>query len=148
MPQKDVSRRDFSRLTMAAVGGVFVGTSAMLAQDEDKDKKPQIYVDPSFLLKDPNVCRGLNTCKGKGKGDHACAGQGACATVDSHTCAGENDCKGRGGCGGYPGQNTCKEKGHCAVPLSDKTWDIARKQFEHLMKDIDKKVGKAPRKRS
>lgn len=101
-------------------------------------------VDPALLLQDPNVCRGLKSCKGKGKGDHSCAGQGACATVKAHACNGMNDCKGQGGCGGYPGQNSCKEQGHCAVPLSKNSWALARKQFEHLMKDMDKKFGAAP----
>ena len=58
--------------------------------------------------------------------------------------AGENACKGQGGCGGYPGQNACKGKGHCAVPLGKETWALARKQFEQLMGDVGKKVGKAP----
>lgn len=137
-----LSRRDFSKLSAAAFTGLLAGTTAAMAQDTE----PMVFVDASLLLKDPNVCRGLNTCDGKGKGSHSCAGQGACATVDAHSCAGENDCKGQGGCGGYPGQNTCSSKGHCAVPLSEKTWAIARKQFEHLMKDAGKKVGAAPPK--
>ena len=56
-----------------------------------------------------------------------------------------NDCKGQGGCGGYPGQNTCKSKGHCATPLKKETWAIARKQFEQLMEETGKKVGPAPK---
>ena len=44
-----------------------------------------------------------------------------------------NDCKGHGGCGEHPGENACKGKGACEVPLSDKTWPKARKQFEALM---------------
>jgi len=137
---KIVSRRDFSMLAAAAVGGLVAGGNPAEAQE-----KPEIFVDPSLLLiGDPNVCRGLNACNGKGKGSHACAGQGVCATVAAHSCQGQNACKGQGGCGGYPGQNTCKEKGHCAVPLSEKTWAIARKQFEHLMSDVGKKVGAAP----
>jgi hypothetical protein len=113
-----LSRRNFSKLTAAAFAGLLAGTAAAVAQDSE----PMVLVDASLLLKEPNVCRGLNTCDGNGKGTHSCAGQGACATVDAHSCAGENDCKGQGGCGGYPGQNTCSAKGHCAVPLSEKTW--------------------------
>ncbi|MDP2323581.1 MAG: hypothetical protein Q8N51_06075 [Gammaproteobacteria bacterium] len=101
-------------------------------------------MDPALLLADPNVCRGLNSCKGKGKGDHACAGHGACATVKAHACNGMNECKGQGGCGGYPGQNSCKEHGHCAVPLSKDSWALARKQYEHLMTGLKQEFGPAP----
>jgi hypothetical protein len=149
MQEKHVSRRDFSRLALAAAGGIAAGSVAAFAQEgsatrDSKEKKDEFPVDAKLLLEDPNVCRGLNTCQGKGKGDHACAGQGACATVEAHACHGTNDCKGQGGCGGYPGQNTCSEKGHCAVPLGEKAWATARKQFEHLMKDLDKLFGPAP----
>lgn len=140
-PSMGLSRRDFSRLGAAVFTGLLAGTTMGMAQEGEM----KVFVDPSQLLKDPNVCRGLNTCQGKGKGSHACAGQGACATVEAHSCHGENTCKGQGGCGGYPGQNTCQGKGHCAVPLSAKTWELARKQFEHLMKDAEKKVGAAPK---
>ncbi len=139
---ENVSRRNFSAFAAAAVGGLLASRRSAWAAEE---KKPEIFVDPSLLMtSEKNVCRGLNACKGHGKGNHECAGFGSCATVDAHTCAGSNECKGQGGCGGYPGQNTCKEKGHCAVPLKDDTWEIARKQFEHLMKDTGKNVGKAP----
>jgi len=131
---------------MAAFGGLTAGTATSAFGQEQAGDKPEIKVDPALLLSEPHVCRGLNTCQGKGKGDHACAGQGACAAVEAHSCAGENACKGQGGCGGYPGQNTCKTAGHCAVPLQEKTWTLARKQFEQLMKDAGKKVGGAPSK--
>jgi len=146
MQRSDVSRRGFHKLTMAAFGGMVAGAGTSAMGQEKADDKPKVNVDPALLLSEPHVCRGLNTCKGKGKGDHACAGQGACTSVAAHSCAGENDCKGQGGCGGYPGQNTCKGKGHCAVPLQKKTWALARKQFEQLMKDAGKKVGDAPKK--
>ncbi len=82
----------------------------------------------SRLLEDPHVCRGINTCKNKGKTGttNDCAGQAHCATVAAHDCNGMNDCKGQGGCGEHPGENDCKGKGGCAVPLSDKTWPKAR----------------------
>ncbi len=117
-----------------------------VAMGQDAKAGDVFPVDPAQLLEDPNVCRGLNSCGGKGKGDHACAGQASCTTVEAHSCHGMNDCKGRGGCGGYPGQNACKEQGHCAVPLSKDSWALARKQFEHLMKDMGKEFGKAPKK--
>ena len=141
-----VKRRDFHKLTMAALGGLVAGTAVSSAQAQKKDESPKLKVDPGLLLKDPHTCKGLNTCKGKGQGEkNACAGQGACGTAKAHDCKGMNDCKGQGGCGGYPGQNTCKSTGHCAVPLSKETWALARKQFEQLMTDAGKKVGPAPK---
>lgn len=141
-----VQRRDFHKLTMAAFGGLVAGATASMAQAQKKDEKLKLNVDPSLLLEEPHSCKGLNTCKGKGKGEkNACAGQGACATAKAHDCKGMNDCKGQGGCGGYPGQNTCKSKGHCATPLKKETWTLARKQFEQLMEDAGKKVGPAPK---
>jgi hypothetical protein len=143
MASRKCSRRDFSHLSLAALGGLTLGTGSR----PDQDSKAGATVDPALLLKDqPNVCRGLNTCKGRGKGEHKCAGECSCATAPSITCNGNNDCKGNGGCGGYPGQNTCKQRGHCNVPLTEKTWTIARAQFEHLMKDAGKKFGNAPKK--
>lgn len=145
MNEKNVSRRNFSKLTLAAAAGIVAGTGVALAQEGSgkKDAKKPFPVDAGLLLQDPNVCRSLNSCADKGKGKHSCAGQGACATVDKHTCKGENQCKGQGGCGGYPGQNACKEQGHCAVPLSKDSWKLARKQFEHLMTGLGQKYGEA-----
>ncbi len=146
MQSPDLNRRGFQKLTVAALGG-FVAGAASSARGQAGNDAPQINVDPAHLLREPNVCRGLNMCQGKGKGDHDCAGKAACTTVGAHSCAGENDCKGQGGCGGYPGQNTCDSKGQCAVPLKEQTWTLARKQFEQLMKDAGKQVGTPPAKR-
>ena len=79
------------------------------------------------MAQEPHVCRGLNTCKGKGAGaKNDCAGQGDCATAKAHTCAGDNDCAGLGGCNAdvkAPGENACKGKGGCHVPIKDsKVW--------------------------
>lgn len=137
----DLSRRDFGKLTMAVFGGVLLGTT--LGHGAESEGKH----DPLLLLQDKHVCRGLNTCKGKGKGgDNSCAGTGKCATTDAHGCKGDNACKGQGGCGEYPGQNACKGLGSCDVPLSDKTWKKARKAFEVQMKKAGKTVGAAPKK--
>ena len=141
MERSKLTRREFERLTMAALGGLTAGCSAAWAAEDDDDKK-------SPLLKEPHVCRGLNTCKGKGSGKkNACAGQGTCATAKAHECAEQNACKGQGGCGEHPGENSCKGKGSCAVPLSDKAWKTARKNFEAAMKKAGKKVGDAPPKK-
>src|SRR5262249_27543357 len=65
-PGSKWSRRDFSQqLTLAALGGLAAGS---IRQDSSKPAL-KINVDPALLLDaDPHVCRGLNSCKGKGKG--------------------------------------------------------------------------------
>jgi hypothetical protein len=144
MNRRDLNRRDFGKLAMAALGGMLAGAAAVEAADEKPKKK-----DPKkpLLLQEPHVCRGLNTCKGKGKGGkNDCAGQGACATAKSHTCSGDNECAGLGGCGAKPGENACKGKGECGVPLDKKAWAKARKRFEEEMKKAKKKIGDAPKK--
>src|SRR5579859_1554352 len=136
-----LSRRDFGTLTMAALGGVLLGTT-MATRAADTDKH-----DPALLLQEKHVCRGLNTCKGKGKGgDNSCSGTGKCAIAEAHSCKGDNACKGQGGCGEYAGQNSCKHTGDCSVPLEDKTWKKARKAFEAQMKKAGKTFGEAPKK--
>lgn len=136
-----LSRRDFSRFATAAVGGLILGSSSLVRGAEAKGK-----LDPAHILSDPHGCRGLNTCKGKGKGgDNACAGQGQCATAEAHSCHGDNACKGQGGCGEHPGENACKGQGACQVPMEEKTWKKARKTFEAQMKKQQKKFGDAPK---
>ena len=100
-----------------------------------------------LILDEPHVCRGLNSCKGLGKGgENACAGQGACASVADHACGTQNECKGQGGCGELPGMNACKGQGACHVPLMDEIWPKARAAFEAAMKKSGKDVGAAPAK--
>jgi hypothetical protein len=144
MHESKMGRRDFERLSLAALGGLLVGSSARAADDkkeEEDDKK-------SLLLKEPHVCRGLNTCAEKGADEkNTCAGMGACATAEKHECAGMNECKGQGGCGEHPGENKCKGMGECAVPLGDKPWAKARKNFEAEMKKAKMKFGPAPKKK-
>lgn len=126
-------------MASAAVGGLVIG-SQLRALAEDKPKN-----DPANILSEPHVCRGLNTCKGKGKGgENACAGQGNCATAEAHGCHGHNACKGQGGCGSHPGENGCKAQGACEVPLNEKTWKKARQTFEAQMKKQKKTFGAAP----
>jgi hypothetical protein len=137
MEGQELNRRDFSKLTMAALGGMLAGAATTVHAAQEKNP----------LLSEPHVCKGLNTCKGKGQGGtNACAGQGACATAQAHSCKGENACKGQGGCGANPGQNACKGQGGCAVPIEhDATWKKARAKFEQLMAAEGKKVGPAPK---
>ncbi|CAN5916470.1 hypothetical protein BH23PLA1_BH23PLA1_32680 [soil metagenome] len=141
MRDQELNRRDFSKFTAAAFGGILAGVGVGAARRDDNEIKPEL------LLEDPHVCRGLNTCEGKDRtGENACAGMGNCATVESHSCRGENACKGQGGCGDKPGMNTCEGKGDCAVPLNDKAWKKARTKFEERMKEKGQKVGPAPPK--
>ncbi len=139
-PPMPTSRRAFLlKMTAASIGGLAAGVAATArAADDPKDH---------LLLNEPHVCRGLNTCKGKGAGGkNGCAGQGACATAEAHSCGGNNTCKGQSGCGSSPGENACSGKGDCAVPLSDKAWKKARKNFEKAAKKADITVGAAPKK--
>jgi hypothetical protein len=145
MDNTNLNRRDFNALALSALGGLVAGARAAAAEPYAKDEKDDKDKHP--LLKDPHVCRGLNTCKEKGADKkNSCAGQGTCATVKAHECKGENDCKGHGGCGENAGENDCKAKGGCAVPLSDKTWEKTRKRFEEVAKKAKIKVGDAPPK--
>lgn len=144
LTSSNLSRRDFSKLTAAAFGGVLLGSTLAASAADDKPGKGKH--DPELLLQEKHVCRGLNTCKGKGKGkDNSCAGMGNCALVETHSCNGENACKGQGGCGEYAGQNSCKGQGSCEVPLKEKTWKAARKAFEAQMKKSGKTFGAAPK---
>ena len=149
MNDNDLSRRQFQKLAMAALGGLVAGAGLAHADDKKDDKKEDKPKDEKKepLLQEPHVCRGLNTCKGLGKGKkNDCAGTSACATATAHTCGGENACRGLGGCGETPGENKCKGMGKCHVPLTDKAWEKARKRYEAVMKKADKKFGEAPKK--
>ena len=159
-----MDRRTFSQLTTAAFLGMVAGA------EEDANAQPaplKAKVKPvdrrNPFLVEPNICRGLNVCKGKGRGDGAggpnqCVGMSVCATVSTHTCAGNNDCRGQGACDvgdpaiyevGYPGENTCKAKGACGVPIpieKDHIWRQARRRFEAIIKDAGGNAGPAPKR--
>jgi hypothetical protein len=145
MKPADPNRREFTTWVTAALGGLVAGLSVSRAADEKSKKK-----DPKkpLLLQEPHICRGLNpTCKGEYKGKkNDCAGMAYGPTIKDHVCKGHNDCAGEGGCGEKPGENACKGKGECAIPLSDKAWAKARKNFEAAMKKAEKKFGDAPKK--
>lgn len=146
MEAPDLNRRDFTKFAAAAMGGLLAGLNAVRAAEEEKPKRK----DPKkpLLLQEPHICRGLNpTCKGETAGKkNDCAGQAFGPTVKEHKCKGMSDCAGEGGCGEHPGENKCKGLGECAVPLSDKAWAKARKNFEAAMKKAGKKFGDAPKK--
>jgi hypothetical protein len=132
--QNQFSRREFNKLTSAALGGMAAGTWIGCSSATKEAK----------AAADVHVCRGLNACKSQGAdGKNACAGQGTCATVH-HGCAQQNDCKQQGGCGETPGENDCKTKGGCEVPVTGDMWTKARAKFEARMKEQSKQVGEAP----
>jgi len=157
MPDNGFDRRDFHKLTVAALGGMIAGTTIGCrdattpapgtAQVEPADGTVALTDAEKLIIDDPHTCRGLNTCKGQGRGkDNACAGQGTCASIADATCAGNNKCKGQGGCGELPGMNSCEGKGGCHIPLMDEAWITARAAFEGAMKKTGKTVGAAPAK--
>ena len=158
MTGSEWNRREFHRLTLAAMGGLVTGSLAGCKPTSPEGGSTTGSATPpaadatvageeSRWMKEPHVCRGLNTCKNLGTTkDNACAGQGACASVASHLCGGQNECKGQGGCGEKPGENSCKGKGYCAVPLPDHAWGTARQNYEAAMKLAGKEFGTAPAK--
>lgn len=151
----ELNRRTFHRLSIAALGGVVSGALAGCGDPpavappsagKGGDKPGESNVD--IFASDVHVCRGLNTCKGKGaEGANECAGQGDCATPSTHhSCGGENECKGQGGCGETAARNSCKGQGKCHVPLMASAWKDARSFFESEMKKANKEFGAAPAK--
>ncbi|QDU81902.1 hypothetical protein Pla110_36530 [Polystyrenella longa] len=172
-PEK-LNRRDFSQLTMAAMGGLLAGTAAGCGtgesapattetaeahdeheeHDDDHDHDHDVEAAEGGIPEDwkeiitsgKNVCRGLNQCKNHREEANDCAGTGACYTANKHTCHADNDCKGQGGCGSTSGRNSCKGKGECSVPLNDKIWATTRTAFEEAMKAAGKEFGEAPAK--
>ena len=141
MDTPKLDRRTFNQLTAAAVGGIAAGTLVGCGSDKPAAKPGT----GATAAADVHLCRGLNDCKGKGKGgDNACRGQGACATAKEHTCSQKNDCKGLGGCGENPGENECKGQGGCHVPLMESAWDKLRQKAEEQWKTKKSDFGAAP----
>jgi hypothetical protein len=133
----ELDRREFHRLTAAALGGLAAGASGC--------NRGQPAGDPAVAKADVHLCRGLNDCKGQGKeGKNDCRGQGACATAKEHSCGGQNDCKGLGGCGEKVGANDCKAQGGCQVPLMQGAWETLRKRKEAEWADKKLEFGSAP----
>jgi len=147
-----MDRRDFHKLTTAALGGLAAGSILGCGQKNAPPAAGQFSPVPSggevtLAKADVHLCRGLNDCKGLGKdGKNDCRGQGACATAKEHTCGGQNDCKGLGGCGEEVGANDCKTKGGCHVPLMDDAWATLRKKKEAEWGEKKLEVGAAPPK--
>lgn len=137
-----LDRRDFTKLTSAALGGLAAGSLIGCA----KSSSGPVAEAPANKA-EAHLCRGLNECKGQGKGgENACRGQGACATAKEHGCGGQNECKGLGGCGETVGANECKTHGGCHVPLMDSAWETLRKRKEAEWTEKKLEAGKAPAK--
>ena len=138
MNRPPLDRRQFNHLAAAALGGLAAGTLAGCSSEN-----PAAPATASAGEK--HLCRGLNDCKGLGKGgENACRGQGACATVAEHTCGGQNTCKGLGGCGETAGANECAGKGGCHVPLMDDAWNTVRARLETKWKGSQSEFAAAP----
>jgi hypothetical protein len=143
MEPQEVSRRDFHKLSSAALCGLIAGTAFGCADQAAPPAKTASNATPASaapatdLAKSPvpppaaatksdakgtaavttvalHACRGLNECKSLGKSKkNDCAGKGDCYTATAHDCSGQNDCKYQGGCGTTHGVNDCKGKGGC-----------------------------------
>jgi hypothetical protein len=136
-----LDRRDFNKLTAAALGGLASGT--LLGCNSGAKTGGEATV----VKVEVHLCRGLNECKGQGKdGKNECRGQGTCATAKEHSCGGQNECKGLGGCGENVGVNECKTKGGCHVPLMDSAWETLRKKKEGEWQEKKLEAGAAPAK--
>jgi len=124
-----------------AVAGVLAGSQLLSALPKNESKAGgknsstnQDAKDKTAASSDKHVCKGMNSCKGKGgcksgdngcSGKNSCKGKGGCASAEmKHSCKGMNSCKGQGGCksgeNGCAGKNSCKGKGGCAVPVAKK----------------------------
>ncbi|QDU97941.1 hypothetical protein [Lignipirellula cremea] len=145
MSPSDLNRRQFNRLSAAAMGGLLAGGVLGCSSEPAKDPKTADATPAAGDAKGKHLCRGLNACKDQGAtGKNACRGQGACATYEKHSCAGENACKGQGGCGENPGLNECKGKGGCDVPLMETAWDVVRKRLVAQWEKEKLAFGEAP----
>jgi hypothetical protein len=146
MDKQSIDRRDFHKLTTAALGGLAAGAVLGCAKKGEPDKVGGAGVT-QVAAAEVHLCRGLNDCKGQGKdGKNSCRGQGTCATAKEHGCGGQNDCKGLGGCGEDVGANDCKGKGGCHVPLMESAWDTLRKKKEAEWTEKNLEAGSAPPK--
>lgn len=143
MSNGELNRRDFQKLTAAALGGLAAGTVLGCSTKPDAESSSAELRTPA----DVHLCRGLNDCKGQGKGnENSCRGQGDCATASEHKCGGMNECKGLGGCGDTVGANDCKGKGGCQVPLMQGAWEKLRTKKTAEWTAKNDKFGEPPPK--
>lgn len=145
MEESRLHRRQFNKLTAAALGGMMAGSIAGCDFSSDATSGDDDATAASNAGK--HLCRGLNECKGQGAGGkNDCRGMGACATYAHHSCGGQNECKGQGGCGETAGANACKGEGGCDVPLMDEPWEKLRTQLVEQWKKEGKEFHEAPPK--
>jgi hypothetical protein len=159
MAERPFDRRDFHKLTSAAIGGLAAGAilgcnpgggggaakNEPAKEKEGKETPSGGAAAGTLAAAELHLCRGLNECKGQGKDkQNSCRGQGACATAKEHSCGGQNECKGLGGCGNDVGANECKGKGGCHVPLMDDAWKKLREKKEADWKEKKVEAGAAP----
>jgi hypothetical protein len=154
MNHRRLDRRDFNRLTAAALGGLAAGHTLGCRQQTagpggpPADQAPGGNAGGQAAAAELHLCRGLNDCKGQGADkQNDCRGMGTCATVQHHSCGGQNDCKGLGGCGETVGANACKGQGGCAVPLMDAAWETLRRRLEAQWKEKNLPFHPAPAKK-
>jgi hypothetical protein len=147
MSERQFDRRDFHKLTSAALGGLAAGSVFGCSKSGDGSAGKLVGEETTLAKAEVHLCRGLNECKGQGKdGQNSCRGQGTCATAKEHSCGGQNDCKGLGGCGETVGANECKTHGGCHVPLMDSAWETLRKKKEAGWAERKLDSGAAPAK--
>jgi hypothetical protein len=167
MERQEVSRRDFHKLSSAALCGLIAGTAfgcADQAASPPAKTTSNAATPPAVPATTPaasgksdgkaavvttvalHACRGLNECKNLGKNKkNDCAGKGDCYTATAHDCSGQNDCKYQGGCGTNQGVNDCKGKGGCGhYPINQDAWKKARAAFESREMAAGKKFEPAP----
>src|SRR5262245_12855534 len=148
MDERPLDRRDFHKLTTAVLGGLAAGAVLGCSNKPGGDLAAKPAPGDTAVAKvDVHLCRGLNECKGQGKGgNNGCRGQGSCATAKEHSCGGQNECKGLGGCGEKVGANDCKEMGGCHVPLMEDAWKTLRAKKEAEWTEKKLESGPAPAK--
>ena len=174
MQPEEVSRRDFHKLSTAALCGLIAGTAfgcgeqaaapgskgttpppitaappttpAVAAKTDAKaDAKTAGKSAAAVTTVALHACRGLNECKGLGKSKkNDCAGKGDCYTV-THSCSGQNDCKYQGGCSGKHGTNDCKGQGGCGhFPIEDAAWKKAAPRSSRARRRPKRRSGRPP----
>ena len=80
MKDRAIDRRDFHKMTTAALSGIAAG--AVLGCRKGGEPVMMRPPENAVAAAELHLCRGLNECKGKGKsGDNDCRGQGTCATA-------------------------------------------------------------------
>ena len=145
MDGSQMNRRDFQRLTAAALGGV-IGGSMHAPPRRCGRRHGEVAAGRTPRLSRAEHLQGEKRLRRDQRQERHVPAKAAAPRPRSTTAKARIPAKGQGGCGEHPGENTCKAKGSCEVPLKDKAWDKARANFEAAMKKAGKKFGPAPKK--